>query len=306
MPKRLIFIHGRSQKPAKNDLQKLWYAATRFGVERDYGDEAAKKFDKIKKEFVYYGDLSNKFLKKPDEDPSSRLEALELLKTYQQNQFDKRTYLRVSNGGGFSDDAARLFSGILGTIGVADYLITKVAPDMGEYWNPESYFGSDVRARLTRVLKAALRSGDQIMIVAHSLGTLITYDNLWKFSHYGEYRQEFGANKKIDQLVTLGSPLGDENVKAHLKGSRSKYEKRYPSNIKSWTNFAAVDDYISHDAKLKNDFKEMVKYGLLINPIDDRKIYNLNVRSGSANPHSSIGYLIHPEMSQLVYEWVNS
>lgn len=276
MSKRIIFIHGRSPKPSKKDLQKLWYDSTRFGIFRDFGLQAAKKFDAIKKEFVYYGDLSNEFLKKPTEDPASRFAALEVLKSYAKEDYNRSTYLRVSDGGGFSDEAARLFSGILGSIGVAEFLITKVAPDMAEYWNPEAYFGSDVRARLTRVLKNALRSNDEILIVAHSLGSLITYDNLWKFSHYGEYRHEFGAAKKVDTLITLGSPLGDENVKSQLKGSKSQGEKRYPANLKRWVNLAAVDDYISHDSKLKNDYKDMVKYKLMEDYIDDRKIYSLN------------------------------
>jgi hypothetical protein len=302
--KRIIFIHGRSQKPERKILQKLWFDATRFGIERDFGDVGTKNFDKVKKEFVYYGDLSNDFLEQPDEDPTSRFSALEVLKSYAKKDYNKKTYLKVSDGGGLSDEAARMFSGILGTLGVADYLITKVAPDMAEYWSPEAYFGSDVRSRMTRVLKNALRSGDEIMIIAHSLGTMVTYDNLWKFSHYGEYRHEFGDSKKVHTLVTLGSPLGDENVKAHLKGSKSQGLKRYPTNLQNWINFAAVDDYISHDASLKNDYREMIKFKLLDNPIVDKKIYNLNVREGSANPHSSIGYLIHPELSELVYEWL--
>ena len=306
MAKRIIFIHGRSPKPSKEDLQKLWFSSTRFGMTRDYGEEAGKQFDALNKEFVYYGDLSNDFLNKPPEDPTSRFEALEVLKSYQKGDFDEETYLRISDGGGFSDEAARFFSGILGSIGVAEFLITKVAPDMAEYWNPEAYFGSDVRARMTRVLKDALSSNDKILIIAHSLGSLVTYDNLWKFSHYGEYRHEFGAKKKVDTLVTLGSPLGDGNVKKHLKGSKSRGAKRYPTNLKYWVNFAAEDDYISHDSTLEDDYREMFNCNLLNKPIDDRKIYSLNVRQGEANPHSSIGYLIHPEMSQLVYEWMNT
>lgn len=93
-----------------------------------------------------------------------------------------------------------------------------VAPDMAHYWNEDTYFGSDVRHRLMVELKEALDNQDDVMIVSHSLGTMISYDVLWKLSHYGEYRHDYGADKKVNLLLTLGSPLGDENVKDRLKG----------------------------------------------------------------------------------------
>ena len=89
---------------------------------------------------------------------------------------------------------------------------------MAHYWNGDSYFASDVRSRLTPVLKKALDRGDDIMLVGHSLGSMICFDNLWKLSHYGEYRRLCMALIKT-LFVTLGSPLADENVKQQLKGS---------------------------------------------------------------------------------------
>ncbi len=307
MAKRIIFIHGRAQKPNKENLKKLWYQAVQFGLNRSFGSEAETAFKSVKKDFVYFGDLSNELLKLPDEDPTSRFKALEVLQSYSSSQFTRKKYKEVSEAGFIKEALADTFSALFGSIGLAEPLITKVAPDMAHYWNEGSYFGSNVRHRLTPCLKRAFDRNDQIMLVSHSLGTMISFDNLWKFSHYGEYRSDYGSNKKIDLFVTMGSPLGDENVKARLKGRNSKGAFKYPTNISRWYNFSAEDDYISHDSRLKNDYKEMMELGLLGEPIKDcHPIYNLNVRNGKSNPHSSIGYLINPKFSELLNEWLNS
>ncbi|MFA0069980.1 hypothetical protein AB4344_19535, partial [Vibrio breoganii] len=121
---------------------------------------------------------------------------------------------------------------------------------------------------------------------------------------YGEYRHDYGAHKKVNLLLTLGSPLGDENVKDRLKGSRLKDEKKYPLNIQQWINISAEDDFISHDSKIRNDFKDMLKLGLIPGGMKDiNPVYNLNIRNGKSNPHASIGYLINPKFIKVLDEW---
>lgn len=307
MAKRIIFIHGRAQKPSCEALKGLWFEAAGYGLERDFGATARQAFDAVEKDFVYYGKRSNDFLGVPEEDPTSRYQALDVLKGYSKTQFNKQTYKKVSKAGFLKEALADTFSGVLGKLHLAESLITAVAPDMAEYWNEGSYFGSDVRNELTPVLRAAFDAEDQIMLVSHSLGTMISYDNLWKFSHYGEYRPDYGSAKKVDLFVTMGSPLGDENVKAQLKGNNSKGAIKYPWNIRRWCNFSAEDDYISHDNKIRNDYKQMIKLGLLNEGIIDHyPIYNLTVRNERSNPHSSIGYLIHPRFSALLNDWLGA
>ncbi|MCG7491734.1 hypothetical protein MHN79_19840 [Vibrio sp. Of14-4] len=306
MAKRIIFVHGRAQKPSKDDLQQLWYEAINHGLLRDVGLQAMERFQEINKDFIYYGDLSNDFLQQPTEDIGLRYQSLERLKSYTKQQFNKASYHALTQAGFLKEALADIFSAPLGKLGVATPLIKLVAPDMAHYWNGDSYFASDVRSRLTPALKQALDRGDDIMLVGHSLGSMICFDNLWKLSHYGEYRRLYGADKKVNLFVTLGSPLADENVKQQLKGSRNRGFKKYPTNIKRWCNFAAEDDFISHDTRVSNDYDEMSKLGLLKAPIEDFHIYNLTVMEGRSNPHASIGYLIHPDFISVVNHWINN
>ncbi|CAH7486610.1 conserved hypothetical protein [Vibrio chagasii] len=308
MAKKIIFIHGRGQKPDRESLQSLWYDAIEHGLQRDSkGSDSLQAFQNIEKRFVYFGDLSNTLLNKPTEEPLVRQQALIDLKGYTSHQFNKKTYGEVSKAGFLQEALADTFSSVLSRLKMAEPLIALVAPDMSHYWYEDSYFGSDVRYRLMVELREALDNQDEVMIVAHSLGTMISYDVLWKLSHYSEYRNAYGAKKKIDLLVTLGSPLGDESVKERLKGSRLEGMKKYPLNIHRWVNLSAEDDFISHDSKIKNDFQEMLKLDLIAGGMKDiYPIYNLNVRDGQSNPHASIGYLINPQFISVLDEWLAS
>ena len=171
---------------------------------------------------------------------------------------------------------------------------------MAEYWNPDTAFGSNVRFPMIAPLKEAMDRGDEILVIAHSLGTMIAYDTLWKFSHMGEYRTDY-KDPPIELFITLGSPLGDPTVRRHLRGHGLGIKRRYPANIQRWVNVAAEDDYISHDETVKDDFQELEEAGARI---EDEPIYNLAERHGRSNPHHGPGYLVHPFVAGLVADWL--
>ncbi len=42
----------------------------------------------------------------------------------------------------------------------------------------------------------------------------------------------------------------------------------------------------------------------IVSRISDFRIYNQTVRYGKSNPHSSVGYLIHPRLSKIIRDWL--
>jgi len=309
--KRVIFIHGRSVKPKESDLRKLWYDALVHGLQRDFGETAVEQFAAIEKSFVYYGDLSNEILRDATgtEMPiyaESRLSSLERLKKYRKGDFNKGNYDRLAKLGFVKEALADAFSGVLSMVRAGTPLISAMAPDMVDYWDEEGYFGNEVHARLRGVLKEAFDNDEEIMLVAHSLGTVICYDNLWHFSHARELRHNYGPHKKVDLFVTMGSPLGDENAKQNLRGKEGIGSLRYPHNIRRWINLAAEDDYVAHDRVLKDDFHGMYTAGLLEESITDiQPLYNLTVHEDTSMPHSAMGYLLHPIFIEVLHGWIN-
>lgn len=313
MTKHIILVHGRDYKPEARYLKKNWLDALAHGIKRDHGEAAFKEFKKARKTMAYYGDLSNDFLaehsgkkwtkKKQTDDIADRKKALTTLKSYQKNEFSRSHYNKICDLiDVLKELSANIFSGPLSLLSLGDNIIASVAPDMEHYWNPNAQYGSDVRWRLTQPLEKAIKADHDIMLIAHSLGSIVSYDVLWKFSHYGEYQHI--RKKQINTFLTIGCPLGDENVKRMLKGAAADNQQKYPHNIASWLNFAAEDDYISHDGRLKNDYKKMLKLGLT-RRIVDKQIYNMAVRNENSNPHHGAGYLIHPAISSAVAAWLN-
>lgn len=306
MAKTIVLVHGRHFKPPEEALKALWLEALRWGIERDHPDKL-DAYDAVRKDFVYYGDVSNEFLTEAlgvtlRDDSRSRRETLDQLKSYSSRQFNKRLYDNLPGKDWTKEALADTFAGLLSAIRLSDLVIKSVAPDMREYWNLDSRFGSDVRFRMIDPLKGAMDREDDIMVISHSLGTMIAYDTFWKFCRLGEYRPTY-TEKKIQMWLTLGSPLADETVKRHLKGARASAPWKYPDNILKWINVTAEDDYISHDQIVANDYREMKEHRL-IRSITDKRIYNLAVRDGKSNPHHGVGYVIHPYVAGVVAKWV--
>lgn len=305
MARTIILIHGRATKPAEPDLKGLWLEALRHGLERDHSHKVAE-FDRANIEFVYYGDISNSFLAPEGHDLASDLQSrritLDELKAHSKEKFfDESIYNSLPGKTSAKEAVVDALAGITSFLGISQPLISAVTPDMREYWNPESQYGSDVRYPIIKPLRKAMDAGDVILVIAHSLGTMIAYDTFWKFCRMGEYRPEY-TNKKIDLFISIGSPLGDETVKQNLKGSNVNGFRRYPSNIRRWVNIAAEDDYVSHDQRIADDYRDMVSG--LVDSIEDRRIYNLSVREGKSNPHHGVGYLIHPALAQTLADWL--
>ncbi len=308
MTRTILFIHGRSFKPRRASLRRLWLAAITAGLQRDR-PAAVAKLRRVKTEFVYYGDLSNRFLRSRGEsynanaDLADRRNCLAQLKRHSKREFNRPRYRALRGNRPYKEYLADTLGASLGAIGLGRRFIQWAAPDMAEYWNPDSEFGSDLRATMTGPLKRALNRRGKLLVVSHSLGTIVAYDTFWKFSRTSEYRARSGR-KSIDLWITLGSPLGDSTVRRNLRGARASGPRKFPTNLIRWANVAAKDDFIAHDKDLGDDYAGMKKAGL-VRSIRDFTIYNLAMRFGRSNPHSSAGYLIHPTVVKLVADWLD-
>lgn len=307
MGKTIILIHGRHFKPNEPTLKTLWLNSLAFGLARDYPSKISA-FTAATKSFVYYGDISAALLRDKgytfdeDADIKDRKKMFKKLTQYKKSQFSRKAYNELPGKSSWEEALADAFAGALSFLRLSDPAINLVAPDMREYWNEDSDFATNVRFPMIGPMKEAMDRGDKLLVISHSLGSMIAYDTFWKFCRTGEYRPDY-TDKKISLWITLGSPLSDETVKRNLKGAGASGERRYPNNVAEWVNIAAEDDYISHDQILADDYAQMKKLGL-VKSITDERIYNLAVREGKSNPHNELGYLIHPVVAARVAAWL--
>jgi len=304
----LVFVHGRDFKPAAEDFMDLTVSALAAGIARDY-PEVSDELNALDKHLAYYGDVSDEFLTgqglRYDEalDIGDRRNALVNLKAIEKKKnFGVSRYDRLPGKSAITEFAADFFGPILGSIGFSKKLLAKVGVDLVEYWNTKRYYADRIQDRVRTSICEALDGDNQILLVSHGTGCIVTYDVLWQLSHAPEYADAY-RSRKIDLWLTLGSPLGDSMVRRRILGAKKKGFERYPSNIVSWHNIAAEDDFVSHDNTLADDYKDMLKQKQ-VSCIRDYRIYNMCVRYGKSNPHNSMGYLIHPRVAQIVSEWL--
>ena len=277
-------------------------------VQRDYPDHV-ESFGKVGIELAYYGDLGNAYLRSKgrhyDEqlDIGDRRNALESLrKIPQRKKFGLQYYDKLRGKSAIPEAIADVASPLLGVLGLTTLLVSLVAKDFALYLRGSTDFTEQVRGRVRDKLIELLRRGDKVLLMSHGTGCAVAYDVLWQLSHDERFRDEFGATK-IDVFMTLGSPISDNMVRRRLLGAGRHSTERFPTNIITWENISAEDDYMCHDKTVGDDLKAMMREHV-ISSINDYRVYNHAMRYGKSNPHCSLGYFIHPRVAKIVVDWI--
>jgi hypothetical protein len=306
----LLLVHGRDFKPAEEPYMDLSMAALRSGIERDCPD-LVEAFDAMQKSVAWYGDLSAELLhasgKNYDEslDIGDRRNALAALREITaRKRFGIRQYDCLPGKSALPEAIVDVIAPVLGAIGLCQPLIRTVAKDFARYFDRKSDYAMLVRGRLRARICALMDRDDKIVLMSHGTGSVVAYDVLWQLSHDPDLKEQYG-DKKVELWLTLGSPLGDSSIRKRLLGAKEKPATKFPVNVISWHNVAAEDDYTCHDNTLADDFKVMLQQRM-VSAVHDYRIFNLAVRYGRSNPHSSIGYYIHPRVSKILADWLKA
>ncbi|MEV4091208.1 hypothetical protein [Streptosporangium saharense] len=146
----------------------------------------------------------------------------------------------------------RMGEGLTGALhAVAGWLLNRLqanAADLAGLFCPEvaAYMtaGSRAREKARAVVAQTIRRNQPKVVIAHSLGSVVTYETLWS-----------NPDLRIDLLLTLGSPLGMQNViferllPAPINGRGKK-----PPSVRRWVNIADKDDIVAIPAELRRSF----------------------------------------------------
>jgi len=159
--------------------------------------------------------------------------------------------------------------------------------DLSRYYDIETT-RNQMRRRLSDVLLRPENQDKRLMLIAHSMGSIIAYDVLRAIG-------KEAPSIRVDHLVTIGSPLGLPHVKNKIY--EENHLVRTPSVVKNWTNFADRRDPVALDAHLSDDYEEN-DGGARVR--DDLVINGYTGKSDEPNHHKSYGYLRTPEMSSAI------
>jgi subtilisin family serine protease len=273
-PPALIYIHGIGRQEPHARCKREWDVAL-FG--RDVGARSAMAYwaDVNHPELAGEGSARTRSLGADLEDDDGELDLEALL-----DDADAPAEARA-----WAADLARRVegeSGPLGTRGVhakvlplprwmrkrlTAFLTKTLIKDTAAYFF-DARRREAMRARLRERLTAL--DGREVVLVAHSQGTIIAYDVL----------SELGTDVNVSHWITLGSPLGLQEVQDHLT-----QPLRVPAGVQAWSNFADLLDPVALDKGLARDFKP---YDF----VDDTTVVNRStLRIRGFNPHSATGYL---------------
>jgi hypothetical protein len=147
------------------------------------------------------------------------------------------------------------------------FIVGAFASDVVDY-----LFGGFAEAMRAPVRAALLTNPRPGIVIAHSLGTIITYDVLSEAAF---------ANLDVPLLITLGCPLGIENVQKRLRNGKGR-PNPIPPAARAWTNFGDRFDPVALERTLRDEFSPTTF------------VRDESVNSPARNNHDLTGYLSIP------------
>ena len=301
MRKIILGIHGLGNKPPEHVLNEWWIRSIEEGFEKINIKQfrlpfelaywsfylhpvALDPYEKNSESLYYLGDpyvpSDTPPVNKPHEFRRKVLEYLE-------KQLDK-LMLR--------EDFSINFSAI------SDLIIRRFFKDLDIYFNAncvdeahtDCLARDAIRSELYNKLVRYRRR--KILLIAHSMGSIIAYDVLMRHAE----------ELTIDTFVTIGSPLGvpvlmQRLAREHHTKIFDKLQLPTPDCIQnSWYNFSDLSDKVAFNYNLADDFKPN---RFNVQPID-AVVFNDYVYKGVHNPHKAYGYLRTPEVAEIVQKFL--
>jgi len=292
----IIGIHGLKNKPPKKFLEEWWIKSIREGLDNIGCHSTTFQF-----ELVYWADLEYvKPLNPVITDPKN---PLFLEHPYVSNKYDESFEKESKTKKKILDTIEDGFDMIIlhknkfrGIEKIVDKTIRRMFQDLDAYYHgfckidKKQIAKQAFRNRLKEVLQKHKK--DRIMIIGHSMGSIIAYDTL----------TQAVPELNIDTFITVGSPLGFPLIikKILLEQHEKIYSEAKPQTpdniISDWFNFSDLDDKITLDYNLADDY---FSNKLNIKPVDI-VINNAYEYNGQKNPHKVYGYLQNKEVAKVI------
>ncbi|HLE84054.1 MAG TPA: hypothetical protein VJG13_06920, partial [Thermoanaerobaculia bacterium] len=116
-------------------------------------------------------------------------------------------------------------------------------PDAEEYAVQD-----EIRGRMLRSLAEGAAASPPHVVVSHSMGTVVAYDCL----------KRLPENPAVDGLMTIGSPLGIDEIQDKMKPEWSREEGFPAAKLRGrWVNvYDKLDPVVGFDPTFSNDYRQ--------------------------------------------------
>lgn len=303
----VTFVHGLANKPPLEKLHQSWLRALQKGG-LDLADEG------VSSTMVYYGDV---LYDQPLEEVEAEESSLERRAEDLDGGGDAEAPLPENTEeaaflAGFREELTSLSDGAIES-GAADTTPVAAAAATGLERVPLPWF---VKKRIMKALLrdaylflfnkdfspragasfkvqdvlrqrfldalAAAPAGEKHVVVSHSMGTMVAYDCL----------KRVAGCPKIDGFITMGSPLGVDEVQDCYKPDWSREDGYVADRLGApWVNFYdPLDIVCGADPSIANDFRQA----------NVPKIEEFSVINEGAWRHSAVKYLQRRELREVL------
>lgn len=301
MAKVIIGIHGLGNKPPKDTLVNWWKLSIEEGFKK-----IGKPLQPYKFELVYWADL---MYKKPLDTSITDIEdpfyLKEIYTPSPENFIPEEHPKRKVILDFITEQLDSLFLNedySLNYTSITDTILERYFRDLNIYYKEkcDDENASDceikkiIRKRTYDVINKYKK--DEIMIIGHSMGSIIAYDVL-SFSI---------PIMPVHTFITIGSPLGIPIVKSKIAAEleNNHFDKSKLTTpeavLQNWYNFSDIEDKVAMDYQLADDFSANKKQVQTI----DFEVNNDYIFDGERNPHKSYGYLRTPQLAEKVNEFL--
>ena len=319
--KKIIMIHGLGSKPPLEFTHHLWRKTLTENIRVSH-HQLAETLDANADVFesAYWANVIPHHI--PDDASYRKKLQVQVDKVIDERHEIKDEFhvgMKEKVGSFFKDRGLDLVKLLAGALTIKDDVMTDFFRET-ELYEHDQYIADQIRAPLENALRRAWDAGREPVIVAHSMGTFISYDVLWRFSHRKTASFKKYNNKRVKMFITMGSPLGDSTVRDLLfaRHHHDHNERRFPTNIDFWHNYACLGDVVSHQKNFSDIFYQPMRELKLfpaskkfrsIDYVDLHNPFEVVTHSGNRsrekrNPHKSYGYLAQPRLGSWIADYL--
>lgn len=296
MNRTIFYLHGANLKPQPEIYDEMIFRAIEHGLLRDFPN-VVDRFRTVRKEVLYYADLTAQI--RGDHDGGRSAAAVErmstsltLLSTMSRNDFGSARLTMATARAQLSTRVIGALVRPLDLIGLATPLIARRWPEITDYWKQRTRYRSRIHERL--LPKFAEAANNETLVISHSFGNVLAYNVM----------RSIGGRGRIHTWLSLGSPLPVDSVKVRLDGWGNRRFRGYP-RVGRWSNVAAISDLVCADPTCRDDFFPMLSSGHA-HAIQDVRVRNPATIDGQHDPHNELGYLMSPQVTEMVAQFLSS
>lgn len=297
MSRQLVLIHGRAQENKDSKALKAeWLDALEEGLAKS---NLALPIAETDVRFPYYGDTLFDMVDGKSADSAAEIVVRGTDASADEQEFTRRILEEIRQQAGITTQQIAEVSGqevvnrgplnwewFQGVLRAIDRHVPHGSGASIALFTHDVYCylkNDAIRKKIEDGVSAAMKPGQSTVVVSHSLGTVVAYNLFRREGHLRGW--------KVPLFITVGSPLGIQEIRKTLKGFATT---RCPECADAWFNAMDERDVVALYPLKPDRFP--------LDPVNPAIVNKTDVRNRTANRHGIAGYLDDKEVAKRIFD----